>query len=315
MPALETRSIDETASTIQIPPAKDFAEALLWRPAATRKHLSVTVCAVRQGGKIKARHHPGHMTMVICWRGKGTAKIAERSAGKIASWDPPYEPVAVDTYTSFVVPRGALYEFLADPPSSRGSPRAHCVLLMVHAWCGKPVQTLSGAFSGTPQRPFPWRKDLHPDHKAIDPETGIVLYRFDEEKAHRATRIRIWGRDAVTPAGDPNIAKSDFHLTAYCFGPGQENPAHFHPYSVEFMLGMKGKTLTYTRDKRWNQGGEAVKGWSEARRSGTISPGDTALVRIGDIHRYVNHTDKNSIVLALQTPHPIMHTLEHETDF
>jgi hypothetical protein len=38
------------------------------------------------------------------------------------------------------------------------------------------------------------------------------------------------------------------------------------------------------------------------------------LVAEADWHRYITSGNDDCLLLAMQTPHPIMHTLEHETN-
>jgi quercetin dioxygenase-like cupin family protein len=309
MPALELRSIDDFASDIPIPP-QGYASDELWTAAESKKRLSVEVFVVEKGKTVEPRHHPEHITSVICWQGRGEARIAEPSTAAGSAWRPAYAPITVKPYTAFVVPRGALYEFTAAADLSE----PYCILIVVHPLLEKDLETQHAQFGADSSVDYRWVKQLDPfaDPPATDPETDEAVYQYDPDPTHRAKRMRIWGRDGLkrNPPGGVDIAKTDFHVVAYCFGSGQENPAHFHPYSVELMIGLKGDTLTYTRTKRTD-----ATGWEENRHSGTIGPGDTALVRVGNLHRYVNHTNSESIVLAMQTPQPILHTLQHETDF
>lgn len=319
MADMDVRSIDERLAQIQVPSGAGHVRAPLWAPSETQGHLQVDLYGLAPGGKIDAHYHPHHLELVICWQGSADVTIAER-AGQTAQgnpvWGPTCKTLEVQPLDCFLVTRGALHEIVAHGRAS--STGLGCGLLVIHPLRGEALTEIPGTFGAQGNQVYRWTKKLAPPN-GFDPESSLVpkhqIYDFDPDSKHRAKRVRVWGRDGVLANGDADPAKEDFHLVAYPFSARQENPAHFHPYSVELMLGIAGTTLVYTRDKRWDAKGEPIRGWEALRRPGTLRQGDTALITLGDIHRYVNHTDQQSIVLALQTPQPIMHTLEHETSF
>lgn len=315
MAEMEVRSILGALKKEQWPPRDDFIKKTLWAPDATDSRLNVDVYAVRAGGKVETRYNPDHMSMVICWQGSGEVTIAQPNpGGSQPSWAAPYHTFRVGEFDTFVVPKGALHRFIADDEITE---RFGWVLLVVNPLDGVGLSEEPGAFSGTPKEPFRWTKKLSPTG-SYDPETRKPVYDYDKVKGHRAKRIRVWGREAVDDNGRPDPAKEQFHLVAYPFDKKQENPAHFHPHSVELMIGVDGTTDVYTRAKHWVSKNDDIpdQGWAKDQVEGQLARGDTAVIGLGDIHRYVNRSEDNtSIVLAMQTPQPIMHTLEHETNF
>jgi quercetin dioxygenase-like cupin family protein len=305
MPALELRPIlgwldDPENKPLPRPPGAGLTAKSLWRTTETRAYLNIEIYAVEPGGNIAARYHDGFPAMLICWQGAGTMTIAEPADGGSA-WKAPYATLAIEQYDCVYVRPGALYRIDAGATQ----PEGRLVVLAVHALQGQPFNESPGTLGTPGATAYPWIRHLAPDREPKPGEPPV--YTWDPNEEHRATRNRIWGKDGVLPEGAPDPAKEYFHLVAYCFNAHQENPPHFHPRSVEFMLGLTGSALTYTRSKLPN-----ANGWDPTINEKTINPGDTALVRLADIHRYVNTTDKRAIVLALQTPQPIMHTLEHE---
>jgi quercetin dioxygenase-like cupin family protein len=315
MAKMDVRSIYDVLKDEPWPPSGGFVRKTLWAPEATDSRLNVDIYALRGGGKVETRYHPDHMAMVICWQGSGEVTIAPANgSGSPQSWGAPYYTFNVGELDTFIVPKGALHRFIADEHAAR---KFGWVLLVVNPLDGIELSEEPGAFSGTPAEPYRWTKKLSPTG-SYDPETRKPVYDYDKVKGHRAKRIRVWGREAVDDNGRADPAKEQFHLVAYPFDTKQENPAHFHPHSVELMIGVHGTTDVYTRAKRWVSKKDDIpdEGWATERAEGRLRSGDTAIVALGDIHRYVNRSEvETSIVLALQTPQPIMHTLEHETNF
>jgi quercetin dioxygenase-like cupin family protein len=308
MPALKLRAIDgwlddSDHPKLERPALVGINAKTLWGYADTNGLVSVELYGIAPGGAFAPHAHPGNVTIIICWRGKGKAVVAEAGG---SGWQPAYAEFSFKKYDTFVVPRGALYRVRVEAGETE-----QLVMLVIHPIAADGFEEVLADLPESDDRRFPEPKRLDPDD-SWDPTRNEQIYVFDPIGAHRAKRVRIWGREGESGTGAADWAKQDCHLVAYCFGKGQENPPHFHPYSVEFMLGMLGDTLTYTRDKRW---GRYEAGWKPEREQGTIRNGDTALVPLADIHRYVNHAESASIVLALQTPQPIMHTLEMETNF
>jgi mannose-6-phosphate isomerase-like protein (cupin superfamily) len=305
MPQLELRSIlewldDSHQAPLDRPRGTYLTAKTLWGAAETRDYLNIEIYAIAPYGGIDPHYHDGFPSMLICWEGEGTMTIAE-SAGVAGTWSEPYREVTLRQYDCVYVPPGALYRINAGGTQ----PKHGFVILAVHALQGEPFNESAAALAEAGSEEYRWVRHLAPDWQP--PAGELPLYNWDPVREHRATRNRIWGKDGVLDNGEADPAKEYFHLVAYCFNPHQENPPHFHPRSVEFMLGLMGGALTYTRSKHPHD-----YGWDPTVRERTITPGDTALVGLADIHRYVNTTDEKAIVLALQTPQPIMHTLEHE---
>jgi mannose-6-phosphate isomerase-like protein (cupin superfamily) len=305
MPALELRSIQEwlddpLREPLPRPLGTYLTAKTLWGTTESHDFLNIEIHAIAPEGGIDPHYHAGFPVMLICWQGEGQMTVAE-SSGVAGRWNEPYAEFPIKQYDSIYVPPGALYRINAGGIQ----PERGLVLVAVHALQGQPFNESLAALGDPGAKEYPWIRHLAPDWQP--PAGEKPLYDWDPNPKHRATRNRIWGKDGFGSTGEADPAKEYFHLVAYCFNPHQENPPHFHPRSVEFMLGLKGTALTYTRHKYPDD-----YGWDPTQRQKTIMPGDTALVGLADIHRYVNTTDDPVIVLALQTPQPIMHTLEHE---
>jgi len=319
MADMDVRSIDERLAQIQVPSGAGHARAPLWASSETQEHLQVDLYGLAPGGKVDAHYHPHHLELVICWQGSADVTIAERvgqSAQGNPIWGPTYKTLEIQPLDCFLVTRGALHEIVAHGRAS--STGLGCGLLVIHPLRGEALTEIPGTFGAQGNQVYRWTKKLAPPN-GFDPESPLVpdhqIYDFDSVTTHRVRRVRVWGRDGVLANGDADQAKEDFHVVAYPFSGNQVNPPHFHPYSIELMLGIQGSTTVYTRDKKWKQNGEPDRGWDDLHKPGTLNKGDTALIALGDIHQYQNNTTAKSIVLALQTPQPIMHTLEHETSF
>ena len=44
-----------------------------------------------------------------------------------------------------------------------------------------------------------------------------------------------------------------------------------------------------------------------------LNEGDTSLVPMGALHWYANASNEDCVLIALQSPHPILHILEEDT--
>jgi len=137
------------------------------------------------------------------------------------------------------------------------------------------------------------------------------LINWEENKNFRAKRIRVWGREAPKgEGGKVDRIKEQLQFTLYTFVPEQENPGHFHPHSIELIIALDGGAFTMIRPKIDDDGWTPEANQEQA----TLDAGDLVLVPLAGWHRYINRSAERCKVMALQTPHPIMHTLIAETD-
>lgn len=262
------------------------------------------VYAIKGGAQWPSDHYHPHSTeLVLLWSGSG--KVTLRQAVLNGSWeewenDPQWandpREIKIEAHDSVVIPRGALHRFTATAGSTP------LVLLVLHTEDPKEQAGDLGTTAPIPD-----------DGPSLKRNLGQTPYSIAEEsRRRRAKRNRVWGALAQGPEGEPDHGKSEFHLVQYVFKPSQWNRAHFHPYSVEFVLCREGE-------------GEATvvpstKGpFSEFDHSKTetviMKKGDTMIVPKAALHEYWDHTGTTDLyLLAMQTPQPIMHLTEHEIE-
>jgi quercetin dioxygenase-like cupin family protein len=290
------------------PSPTGFERKTIWSTAESSDLIEAEVYSFEPGRSSDAHHHPDHVELVICWRGRGTMSIAPLKADSTPSapaWDTPFQDVTIAAGDTFIIPKGASHRFQSVGPLQNPEPKDRdklvekLVLIVVHAINGVAVKELPGKLEGLPAKPYPASlKRNYRDEK---------YFKFDRNHKNRAIRARIWGRDADAESGAADTAKESLHCTLYTFVPGQENPGHFHPHSVELVFCLQGRARMSTKPK--NPG----TGWGN-EVVGTIREGDSVLVAEADWHRYITSGNDDCLLLAMQTPHPIMHTLEHETN-
>jgi quercetin dioxygenase-like cupin family protein len=125
-------------------------------------------------------------------------------------------------------------------------------------------------------------------------------------------RSKIWGKEGLVAGGVTDFAKPFFHFTAYTFVPPQENPEHYHPKSVELVLCWQGRAnMTVRPSLDPNNAGNV--GWEDALEEREIVEGDLVLVPKGALHWYAISGNEDLVLLALQTPHPVLHVLEDDS--
>jgi len=290
----------------------------MWGKGANQP-LEVSVYSIAPGEEDTWHHHPDHIELVICWRGRGTATIVRTSAGP--AFEFPIQPG-----DSIVVPKGALHKFkallndemlLPNPANlpvpiqpSRIWPVEKLELVVIHA---------HGCVRVPDAGRLPAVQKL--DRNDPDPKIANELYRmmrpigkfcgYARDPKLQCVRSRIWGREAERNfAGDADDAKPTLHFTAYTFIPGQENPEHYHPLSVEFVMCLQGRAHMTVRPML--KPGDFEAGWKDPCNVAEMNEGDTALVPMGALHWYCNATNEDCVLIALQSPHPILHILEDD---
>lgn len=283
-------------------------------------HMCMSLVRLPRGTALKARRHPSHATLMLCWDDGTPAPkdnppavsvvFTDRSAG-----DACFKTSLLRSQT-LVLPDDSPYSVanIADRPMA---------VLVVHALHGVPLQSVPLPADWAPQpveipqeRVSDYRRDL------MDKR----WFEFNNDPTLRCVRKRVWGRDGwyekdrdYRRAGDSDNLKAQFHLTNYCFEYGQTNPGHFHPMSVELVINLAGSPSMKVRER-------TDDGWEPNAAREELEPGDTVLVKMAAWHEYLNdrrayksapdsaNNRNRSHVLAMQAPHPIMHTLERETD-
>ncbi len=295
-------------------------------------HVAVDLYALPPGKQTTPHFHTGHVEVVICWKGSGTVTFAEHDPAADTFADPPYQSAVSELYT-MVMPKHAWHSFRNTDASN------DLVLIIVHALNGSRVTAKTVPLPSSTAVAIPAANVR--DYQRYLKEPGEQFYYFFNNNPNlRAERKRVWGRDGYyiqdagsIRAGDPDHAKEQLHVTNYCFEEGQENPGHFHPFSIELVIAVEGKTTMIAREKQMHtQSGKRVpkEGWPQGKPADrtVIEYGDTVLVPVAGWHRYINfkenyqgdppalaNNSNRSLVVAMQTPHPIMHTLEMETNF
>jgi quercetin dioxygenase-like cupin family protein len=268
-------------------------------PNDERRYVDIQAYKLENGATSEAHFHSEHFELVMVWSGKGHVRYAAQAAGK---W-PVGRVQALKQFDTMAIPPRTLHAFQADPG---GAP---FVLVTVHALGDRPLDTTVASFGSEP--------DTGPELKKRSVADLGDKDENWEPSRYRARRIRVWGKEArMEPpqGGQPmpvDANKGQFQFTLYTFNTEQENPGHFHPHSVEFVFALT-SSVEFTirpKDPRGGWHPEANQQWAK------LVPGDMVLVPLAGWHLYVNKSKtERSMVMAMQTPHPIMHTLLCETD-
>lgn len=298
-----------SANDVPITDETKITDETIWERDGDRQPFEVVLHTFAPGASSEAKEvsHDDGMGLAICCSGSGDAVITPRKADD-SGWDSPLAAVTLVPGDTMAIPRSAKYYFVAKDkirPANQDTdhPVDKFVLLMLHTQMPK-----------TPKAPPP----LPPIADAKDLIRKISLYSyFNRNPVERCIRSRMWGREGLGKLdGAADIAKAYFQVVLYCFVPGQENPQHFHPHSVEFVLCLQGRASMIVRrlvdEKTANAGKGFNRGWEDQFDAREIEPGDTVLVPMAAQHRYIASGNEDVVLLACQTPQPIMHVLEHE---
>lgn len=289
----------------------------MWGKGANEP-LEVSVYSIAPGEEDPVHRHPNHIELVICWRGQGTATI-EKTDGGAFEFD-------IQRGDSIVVPKNAWHKFTArfaqqmaipnpankpvpiDP--SKMWPVEKLELVVIHAHgCVREVPEPKADPLPQPKILDRNDKDLYSLMRPIGQFCG-----YARDVRLQCVRSRVWGREAENNVGGlADDAKPTLHFTAYTFVPGQENPEHYHPNSVEFVMCLQGRAQMTVRPMIAPGDFEAEAGWEDPYDVAELNEGDTALVPMGALHWYANASNEDCVLIALQSPHPILHILEDDT--
>jgi quercetin dioxygenase-like cupin family protein len=268
-------------------------------PNDERRYVNVQAYKLEQGKRSEAHFHESHFELVMVWRGKGLARYGTAADGewRIGS------PLTLEPFDTIAIPPRTLHEFEAD---AGGEP---LVLITVHALNDQRLETTRATFGSRP--------DPRELEKRSVGDLGAKPGNWEPSK-YRAKRIRVWGKEARVEEvkGEDTCLpvdanKGQFHFTLYTFNPTQANPGHFHPHSIEFVFALTNRVEFSVRPKL------ALGGWDSPGdvQEKLLEPGDMVLVPLAGWHQYVNRSEtEQSMVMAMQSPHPVMHTLLFETD-
>ncbi|MBB5510922.1 cupin domain-containing protein [Paraburkholderia atlantica] len=299
--------------------------------------LIVEVLSIAPGKQTDPIYYADQVELVICWRGRGTVSVEmQQSDG------PGWEPRVVDAPDSagiriapgdtLVLPKYALHSFTA---------------------LAEERKTVQHPFPKAGQNPLLWSVEKlvlllvrMPDMRGILPNGGVqnkdepnskigsfsngypqvlsgdalTSYKraipdylgFERDPALICVRSKIWGKEGLVAGGATDFAKPVFHFTAYTFIPSQENPEHFHPKSVELVLCWQGRAdMTVRPSLNPDDAGNAK--WYDAYERRELMEGDLVLVPKGALHWYATSGNEDLVLLALQTPHPVLHVLEDDS--
>jgi len=299
-----------------------FARRPLWSAVESGKLLLVEVFSIEPGKDTGIHYHWDRVELVICLRGRGKVKLAELQPGAMEAspqWQSPSASVDIAEGDTFVIPKGALHQYAAADVLANQDPKdldkhpAKLVLIVLHPLLNEGFEEKAGNFppSGSGNSAQIVKRNYRDD----------VYCKFDRKKydgvhLNRAIRSRIWGRDAQGSKGEADAAKEQLHLTLYTFVPGQLNPGHFHPNSVEWVACVQGRARMTVRAKKNGKGWNAPDPAAPPNRDTlVIREGDSVLVTAADWHQYITEGNDDCLLIVSQTPHPILHILEHETNF
>lgn len=288
----------------------------VWGKGANQP-LDVDVYSIAPGEEDPLHHHPDHIELVICWRGSGTVTIAESAAGPVFEFP-------IQRGDSVLVPKNAFHRFKAtathkmmlpnpaNPPvpieDSKIWPVEKLELVVIHAHGSVRVADDTVVL---PAVTVPNANQLYAMLRPIGEFSG-----YARDVRLQCVRARVWGREAERNVkGDADNAKPTLHFTVYTFVPGQENPEHYHPDSVEFVMCLQGRAKMTVRPRivrPMTEADDFSPGWEDPYEVAELNEGDTALVPMGALHWYANATNEDCVLVALQSPHPILHILEDD---
>ncbi|WP_368622180.1 cupin domain-containing protein [Paraburkholderia sp. BR13444] len=292
---------------------------------------TVEVLSIAPGKQTLPHYYTDQVELVICWRGRGTVSVAlQRADGP--GWDPCIVDAAdsngihIEPGDTLVLPKYALRSFTAldeerksvqHPfPRAGQSPQVwpveKLVLLLVRISDNHGVPHSGKSYGEGEAFPQGYPQVLSSDTLTSYKRKILDYLGFELDPKLICVRSKIWGKEGLVAGGATDFAKPAFHFTAYTFVPGQENPEHFHPKSVELVLCWQGcANMTVRPSLNPVEAGFAK--WNDALEENELMEGDLVLVPKGALHWYGVSGNEDLVILALQTPHPILHVLEDDS--
>lgn len=293
----------------------------MWGKGANQP-LEVSIYSIAPGEEDSLHRHPDHIELVICWRGRGTATIEKFKGGPVFAFE-------IQRGDSIVVPKNAWHKFSARPEEEMAIPNPANPPVPIKTsriWPAEKLELVVIHAHGCVREVPDPKADPLPNPKLLDrnDRNSNDLYSlmrpigqfcgFARDTRLQSVRSRIWGREAEkNVGGGADNAKTTLHFTAYTFVPGQENPEHYHPHSVEFVMCLQGRARMTVRPMIAPGDFELESGWEDPYEVAELNEGDTALVPMGALHWYANASNEDCVLIALQSPHPILHILEEDT--
>jgi quercetin dioxygenase-like cupin family protein len=287
--------------------------------------LIVEVLSIAPGRQTPPHYYADQTELVICWRGRGTVSVAlQQSDG--SGWEPPIvdapdsSGIHIAPGDTMVLPKHAVHKFTALAEERKSVqhpfPKAN---QNPQVW---PVEKLVLLLVRIPDKGEAYKLvESFPDgYPQVLSSDALTSYKrkiqdylgFELDPKLICVRSKIWGKEGLVAGGVTDFAKPVFHFTAYTFVPSQENPEHFHPKSVEFVLCWLGHaSMTVRPSKNPHDAGNAK--WDDARMERELMEGDLVLVPKGALHWYAVSGAEDLVLLALQTPHPVLHVLEDDS--
>jgi quercetin dioxygenase-like cupin family protein len=321
--------IPKTGSQPDFPP---ITRELMWEAKGKDRPLEVHVYSIAPGAEDSLHRHTEGIELMICWRGRGTMTIKTPS-GELFQFK-------IERGDSVVVPTGAWHMVTAlpedkmeianpqkpPPPTPAPGQPDNSVpeIAKQNLWAIEKLELViihaQGCTSEAPVENIDLLTNLQ-DLKRDNPADANALYRmmrpigkfcgYARNPSLQCVRARIWGREAERDTeGAADDAKPTLHFTAYTFVPTQENPEHYHPHSVEFVMCLQGRAKMTVRPMI--DPNDFSQGWERALDSAELNEGDAVLVPIGALHWYANASKEDCVLIALQSPHPILHILEDD---
>jgi quercetin dioxygenase-like cupin family protein len=291
----------------------------------TEPHLTVEILSIAPGKETPAHYYADQAELVICWRGRGTVSIAlQQSDG--SGWEPPIADapdsngIHIAPGDTLVIPKHAVHKFAAlaqerksvqHPfPKANQNPQVWAVeklvLLLVR------IPDIGAAYTEVDSFPGGFMQVLSSDALTSYKRKILDYLGFELDPTVICVRSKIWGKEGLVAGGATDFAKPVFHFTAYTFVPEQENPEHFHPKSVELVMCWLGRAVMTVRPSQNPKNAGNAK-WDNALVERELTEGDLVLVPKGALHWYAVSGAEDLVLLALQTPHPVLHVLEDDS--
>ncbi|SAL07020.1 Cupin domain protein [Caballeronia calidae] len=287
--------------------------------------LIVEIFSIAPGMQTPAECGTDGVGLIICWRGRGTVSLALRKSDD-SGWEAPIvdapgsNGIHITPGDTLILPKRSAHRFTALAEERKSVqhpfPRAN---QDPQVWPVEKLVLLRVSIPGKGNlhrmaEPFPdgFSQVLSGDALTSYKRRIADYLGFELDPKLICVRSKIWGKEGLVAGGATDFAKPMFHFTAYTFVPRQENPEHHHPKSVELVLCWQGRAKMTVRPRRDEDNVGDIR-WEDAREERELSEGDLVLVPEGALHWYGVSGEEDLVLLALQTPHPVLHVLEDDS--
>jgi quercetin dioxygenase-like cupin family protein len=326
------KHLRDFVANVRVSESAGFERVPIAWPDMSDLSPAVEVLSIAPGKQTLPHYYTDHVELVICWSGRATVSVAlKQSAG--SGWDPcivdasDSNGIHIGPGDTLVLPKNALRRFTAldeerksvQHPFPRAGqnpqvwPVEKLVLLLVRVRDkGDGVPYDGASYVEVESFPNGFSQVLSSDALTSYKRKILDYLGFELDPKLICVRSKIWGKEGLVAGGATDFAKPFFHFTAYTFVPGQENPEHYHPKSVELVLCWQGRANMTVRPSLDPDDAGNI-GWHDAREKREIVEGDLVLVPQGALHWYAISGNEDLVLLALQTPHPVLHVLEDDS--